>query len=178
MEPSCRVARYTARQIDIRGRFPPHSPLASAMRIPPVLPLAAALLATPVAAQHADPSVSTAARPLPAILLPRMETARADGAATPGEILETGALTGMAVGALTGGLYGAFAAKECGVESDCDLSPEVKTATFVLIGGALGGLIGTGMSFVLGQRAAAPASPLTIAPDADGATRIGLTLRH
>jgi hypothetical protein len=138
------------------------------MRILSILPaLATVFVSSTLAAQEI--------RPLPEMLTPGAALA------VPAEMkpIEVGAITGMVVGATVGGLYGAFVAKECGVESDCTLSRGVKTVTFVAIGGGLGGLIGLGTSFLLSWRAPQPEyAPLRIAPTTDGGMSIGVSLRH
>lgn len=134
------------------------------MRIAIILP--ALLFASSAAAQQIQP--------LPRSLAPSTVST----AAPVGPTVENGMITGAIVGATVGGLYGAFFAKECGTESDCDLSREMKTVTFVSIGGALGVVIGAGTAFLLGWRGAQPPSPLRIAPDADGRMSVGVALRH
>lgn len=149
------------------------------MRIPVLLAvLAAALIATPAAAQHGVPVDGVSVlRPLPA------ELAAADVSAEPVRMaadgIETGLLTGVIVGMATGVTYNVLWGKECGVDSDCTLSPEYKTLVFGIAGGALGGVIGAATSFLLGWRAARPEdSGLAVMPLDTGGMRVGVTLRH
>jgi hypothetical protein len=140
------------------------------MRILPIVAvLAGVLLAPSLAAQEA-------ASPLPALLVPawEVEAAAQDRAMV-------GGVTGLLVGMTVGGLYGAFLAEECtGEEGGCDLSREMKSMVYGVIGGGLGGLIGLGTSFVLGDGAApsAASAPIALAPTPDGGLRVGMTLRH
>jgi hypothetical protein len=128
--------------------------------------LAAIFFASTAAAQQIQP--------LPQSLVPSAVSAEAPV----GPTVENGMLTGALVGATVGGLYGAFFARECGVETDCDLSRGMKTVTFITIGGALGTVIGAATSFMLGWRGAQPPSDLRVAPDADGRMTVGVSLRH
>jgi uncharacterized protein YcfJ len=140
--------------------------------------LIAALFASSLAAQDgATARASTSTQPLPEALTPRQVSADARSAAM--DPIETGALTGMLVGATLGGLYGAFFADECGVEDDCTLSREVKAVGFVAIGGGLGGIIGLGMSYLLNRNAAGPDSaPVRVEGGVEGGVSVGMRVRH
>jgi hypothetical protein len=140
--------------------------------------LIAALSASSLAAQdgamaHAGASI----QPLPEILAPRLISRDARTAGL--DPIEAGALTGMLVGATLGGVYGAFFADECGVEDGCTLSREVKAVGFVAIGGALGGIIGLGMSYLLNRNATGPDSaPVRVEAGAEGGVSVGMRVRH
>lgn len=129
------------------------------MRIRALLPLIAILAAPPLAGQAG--AASSPIRPLPAMLAPAAATPAIaiDRKAAQDPIL-LGGVTGMIVGAATGGLYGAFVAEEC----ECELAPEYTTVVLAVIGGGLGGIIGALTSAVL--------------PRGDGGTAVGVTLRH
>jgi len=146
------------------------------MRIAPVLALPLALLlASSLAAQEAD---APTLHPHPDLLAP--PPASAEAPAVEMQSIETGGVTGLLVGALLGGLYGAFLADACGVEDDCTLSREVKAMSLLAIGSGLGGVIGVGMSLVLRESTAAPAfaAPLSVSPAPEGGVRVGVSLRH
>jgi hypothetical protein len=154
------------------------------MRLPPpVIAVIATLFASSLAAQarvEGQPTAS-AIQPLPSVLVPERSPADAAEArrAAAGP-LELGLITGAVVGVATGGVYGAAFAKECGTESDCDLSREYKTMIFAIIGGSLGSIIGAGTSYLLGTRSPPRdgAAPLAVSPNAAGGVNVGVTLRH
>jgi hypothetical protein len=150
------------------------------MRLPPLAAAAAAILiASSANAQDGMPPVASH-QPLPGLLVPerRLDDSK-DARRAAADGLELGLLTGVVVGTVTGGVYGAGFARECGEESDCTLSREYKTMILAIVGGALGGLIGAGTSYLLGTRnpLGETDAPLAVSSAAGGVS-IGVTLRH
>jgi hypothetical protein len=143
---------------------------------------AATLLAAPLAAQErATTDTAPAAHPLPAALAPSTVERAAVRPPRGFDPLELGLFTGVVVGMTVGGVYGSLTHEDrCARQGDeCMLSREVETGLFAIMGGSVGMLIGAGTSYLLNrpERAQHPA-PLTVAPDAGGALRVELTLRH
>jgi hypothetical protein len=152
------------------------------MRLPSFLiALAVTVLAAPLAAQErATSEPAPSIQPLPVELAP--------AAAEPASLrprrhdpVEMGFITGILVGLTVGGTYGYLTYDErCArLEGDCMLSRDVETVLFSVIGGSLGSLIGMGTTYLLDRRdRRGGTAPLTVAPDAAGALRVEVTLRH
>ncbi|HEX6037844.1 hypothetical protein [Longimicrobium sp.] len=153
------------------------------MRLPSILVLAVTLLAAPLAAQEPAPS----ARPLPTELAPRRADVGSVRSARWDDHLELGVITGMLVGMTVGGTYGSLTYEDrCARQEDeCMFTRGVETSLFAILGGGLGALIGGGTMALLDHRdsrrrppAPLTLAPLTIVPDATGAMRVEVVLRH
>lgn len=147
------------------------------MRIRSILVVvAAAMLAAPLAGQTAP---TPPPQPLPGPLTPTV-IQRTKVRPAWEDHLELGMFTGILVGMTVGGVYGSLTYdSRCPTLDDCMLAREVDTTIFAIMGGSLGGIIGTGTTFLLnrGKTRETTVSSLDVAPAA-GAMRVGVTLRH